>query len=199
MVSKRVAFIPARKGSKRLPEKNTKLLHGKPMIEYTIEAAMGCKFLHEIVICTNDTNIMNLCQKYYTDSRVVIYIEPEELAQDNSKLHDVVKDTFKDYDKETVIIYLQPTSPLRTTGDINRAFALYLETNNNGIIPGYWNPFEKVITLNGAVFIMTLGEIIENNAVMVENPTVYIFPRERCVDVDTLDEFKEVERLMQRD
>lgn len=168
------------------------------MICYTIEAAIGCKFFTEIIIITDDVDIIKICQQYDYDPRIVIYREKDPKPE-GKKAWKLVREVCKGYievQAEVLVFYLQPTSPLRTSNDIEKAFALYLETNNNGIIPGYWNPFEKVIQLNGAVFIMTLEEILKNKAVMVDNPTVYIFPRDKATDIDTIKEFKEAERLM---
>ena len=82
-----VAIIPARAGSKRLPGKNWKLLCGKPLICWTIEQAIKCKFIDEIIVSTDALEIMEICQQQYAyENRFRLVDRPKELAEDDSSV-----------------------------------------------------------------------------------------------------------------
>jgi len=122
-----LAVIPARAGSKRLPKKNKKILHDKPLIEWTIKAALKSKYLDEITISTDDRDIQKIGEK---NGIKVPFLRPKYLAEDSSKSLDVLlhvvnlkENEGKNFD---IIILLQPTSPLRTDEDIDNALELFI-------------------------------------------------------------------------
>jgi CMP-N-acetylneuraminic acid synthetase len=125
-----LGIIPARSGSKRLPGKNIKLLAGKPLIQWTIEAGLDCCFIDEVVVSTDDADIANLARKLGV---TVPFIRPDNLAEDTSSSIDVVIhaiDFFsKRGDKYDFIMLLQPTSPLRNSSHLHDAVQLL---NNKG-------------------------------------------------------------------
>lgn len=123
-----MAFIPARGGSKGILRKNLTLLNGKPLIQYTIEAAQKSEKIDEIFISTEDSEIIALCKSLGFEFP---YIRPEELATDASSLVDVIihaLDWKKENKKEIpdVIVLLQPTSPLRSPEDIDGAIEQFI-------------------------------------------------------------------------
>ena len=131
-----LAIIPARGGSKGLPNKNIKLLLDKPLIAWTIEQAKNSKFIDEIHVSTDSPNIAKISEEYGIK---VPSLRPENLAQDNSSSADVVDYIIKKYEEQNqffdYIILLQPTSPLRKKNDIDNAIKLILKfPNHDGII-----------------------------------------------------------------
>ena len=114
-----LAIIPARGGSKGLPNKNIKLLLDKPLIAWTIEQAKNSKFIDEIHVSTDSPNIAKISEEYGIK---VPSLRPENLAQDNSSSADVVDYIIKKYEEQNqffdYIILLQPTSPLRKKNDM---------------------------------------------------------------------------------
>ena len=76
-----IAIIPARSGSKGLPGKNLKLLNGKPLIVYTIEAALKAKHISKVVVSTEDIQIANVAKSAGAE---VPFLRPENLALDES-------------------------------------------------------------------------------------------------------------------
>jgi len=122
MKNKIYAIIPARKGSKRIPDKNKKDFCGKPLVAWTIEAAKGFKLINSIVLSSDDDETLHLLETKtlieYRDHR------PKELSRDDSSPIELVKYLIKKYKMtpEDIIIYLQPTSPLRTSEDIKIAY-----------------------------------------------------------------------------
>ena len=120
--------IPARGGSKRLPRKNVLPLGGKPLIAWTIEAALESRVVGRIVVSSDDSEILEIAQEYAARG-VVAYRRPDELGSDLANTADVVLDTIEaqkrvGYPADTVVL-LQPTSPLRTGADIAEALKLY--------------------------------------------------------------------------
>jgi N-acylneuraminate cytidylyltransferase len=125
-IDKYLVVIPARGGSKGIPRKNIKLLNGKPLIHYTIEAAQSIFDSTRICVSTEDFEINAIAKQTglsYT------YKRPEKLATDTSSSREVILDVIEHYQNqglkfETVIL-LQPTSPFRTSNHILEAIKLY--------------------------------------------------------------------------
>ena len=82
-----IAIIPARGGSKRIPRKNIKLFHGKPMIAYSIEAARKSKCFDKIIVSTDDQEIAEVAKKYGAE---VPFIRPSLLSDDHTGTNDVI-------------------------------------------------------------------------------------------------------------
>ena len=132
---KYLAIIPARSGSKGLKDKNIKLLNGKPLIAYTIEAALTTKIFEEVMVSTDSSYYAELSRQYGAS---VPFLRKEELAKDNTSSWDVVKQVLEDYKKMGIVfdkcVLLQPTSPLRTKDDITNAITLYQEKNAETVV-----------------------------------------------------------------
>lgn len=196
MSSKVVAIIPARKGSKRLPGKNKMKFCGKPLIAWTIEQAINCSFIDEIIISSNDDDILRMGFGTYIDKRVQVRRRIESLCSDEALLNEVILYELRKHDDLTTVILLQPTSPLRTQQDISMAYQMFKERVSCPVIPVFRED-EYHYKLNGAVFIFTLGDLRLTNAIITGDfACIYIMPKERSIDIDTIEDFKEAERLM---
>lgn len=114
-----LAIIPARSGSKGLKDKNIKLLNGKPLLAYTIEAARESDLFDEIMVSTDSQNYADIAKQLGAN---VPFLRSEILSNDNASSWDVVKEVierYKDFGIEfDTVALLQPTSPLRTSNDI---------------------------------------------------------------------------------
>lgn len=131
-----LAIIPARGGSKRLPNKNILDFAGKPLIGWTIEAALNCPYLDEVVVTTDDIKIANVAVK---SGAKVPFLRPSDLASDKSTSFEAVKHAIEFYTEELgkqfdFVVLLQPTSPLRKASDIIRAIEFLVEKNSEAII-----------------------------------------------------------------
>lgn len=131
-----IAIIPARGGSKRLPRKNLLEFGGKPLIAWTIEAALHCPFIDEVMVTTDDAEIAAVAKEYGAN---VPFLRPAELASDNATSFDVTRHAVDFYrtelDKEfDFVVLLQPTSPLRSSNDIERAIELCVQKTADAII-----------------------------------------------------------------
>mgnify|MGYP003146031202 FL=1 len=125
-----LVVIPARGGSKRLPRKNVLPLAGKPLICWTIEAALEAKLNARIMVTSYDYEILETARQYESQG-VTAYKRPDELASDTASTADVLIDAVKaeqvaGHDPKTLVL-LQPTSPLRNAEDIRAAMDVYRE------------------------------------------------------------------------
>jgi len=125
-----LVVIPARGGSKRLPRKNVLPLAGKPLICWTIEAALEAKLNTRIMVTSDDEEILAIARQYQSQG-VIAYKRPDELATDTASTADVLIDAVKaeqaaGHDPKTLVL-LQPTSPLRNAEDIRAALDVYRE------------------------------------------------------------------------
>lgn len=117
MSQKILTIIPARANSKRLPKKNKRLFFGKPLIEWTIDAALAVKHPTTVVVTTDDNEILNYKSKY---PHVVFIKRPDELCTDTATSMDVIFHALKSMPEAyEQVLLLQPTSPLRGTHHIN--------------------------------------------------------------------------------
>lgn len=130
-----LAIIPARGGSKGLPGKNIKNLNGKPLIAYSIEAAIEANIFDKIIVSTDSEEIAKVALKYGAE---VPFLRPKELATDNANSMDALfhaieflKEQGEIYD---YIMKLQPTSPLRTKKEILESVELLFEKSAESII-----------------------------------------------------------------
>ncbi|MCH7826988.1 MAG: acylneuraminate cytidylyltransferase family protein [Bacteroidetes bacterium] len=131
-----IAIIPARGGSKGLPGKNIMELNGKPLIAYTIETALNSKQIDRIILSTDDEAIADICRNTGVE---IPFMRPKELAQDNSLAKDTYIYTIERLNNEfncnySEFIVLQPTSPLRTAADINKAIELFRKRQADSVI-----------------------------------------------------------------
>lgn len=128
------ALIPARGGSKRLPRKNVKILGTKPLIAWSIDAAYQSKYIDQVVVSTDDMEIKLVSETYHAQ---VPFIRPESLSNDFASSFDVIAhaiNTLHLHGDNHLIVLLQPTSPFRTSHEIDQALAFFLECNANGVV-----------------------------------------------------------------
>jgi len=123
---KPLVIIPARAGSKGLPGKNWKLLHGKPLIQYTIEVAMETFALDEICITTDSPEVLVIAESM---GLKVPFVRPAALASDTAGSREVILHGLDfwstNFYQPDVIVLLQPTSPFRTSEQIQAGLSLY--------------------------------------------------------------------------
>jgi CMP-N-acetylneuraminic acid synthetase len=123
-----LTIIPARGGSKGIPRKNITDLCGEPLIAYTIKASLGSKYLDKVIVSTDDQEIADIARAHGAD---VPFTRPPEASHDTATALNVIAHALtwlkenQSYAPDAVI-YLQPTSPLRTTRHINEAIELFL-------------------------------------------------------------------------
>jgi CMP-N,N'-diacetyllegionaminic acid synthase len=127
-----IGIIPARGGSKGLPGKNIKMLCGKPLIAWSIEAGSRSRYLDEVMVTTDSKEIAEVSRK---NGAVVPFLRPPELALDHSTTFEAVEHALEHYDKNLgrtfdYIVLLEPTSPLREKDDIDNMIEKLLVDEN---------------------------------------------------------------------
>lgn len=131
-----LGVITARGGSKGIPRKNIKEFVGKPLIAWTIEAAQSSKLLTDCLVSTDDAEIADIAKKW---GGRVPFMRPEALADDKAKSIPVgvhALDWMKEHEGKEydALLFLQPTSPLRTAEDIDASIRLLEETGADSVM-----------------------------------------------------------------
>lgn len=208
-----VALIPARGGSKAIPGKNLMDLAGRPLIAWTIAAALACKRISRVVVSTDSREIAEVARHHGAE---VPFMRPPELAGDHTPMLDVVRHFASAIalEDEAAIILLQPTSPFRTTADIDSALDLYTRSGTRGLVsivksdahPDWMlrlDPRGRIVPLvptvdkairrqdlvstyrpNGALYICRATDIRAGHSWYGEDTIAYEMPRERSLDID---------------
>ena len=214
-----IVIIPARGGSKRVPNKNIKLLNNKPLITYSIEYALRFFSKENIWVNSDSEEILNIGLHYGTRS----YKRNEKLAKDDTKTIDVLKDQLLNITIDfKYVILLQPTTPFRPEDLINKAIDL-LETNKEESIFTV-SPIEKKIgTINNKYFTpinykygqrsqdlnelyyengllyITLVDLILKGKIMDKNSYPLITEGiDSKIDIDTHNDFKLAELIIKK-
>tara|TARA_A100001011_G_scaffold400671_1_gene517441 strand:+ start:8470 stop:9156 length:687 start_codon:yes stop_codon:yes gene_type:complete len=146
-----VCLIPARKGSKRLKNKNIFNFYGKPMISHSIEVVKDSKIFDEIYVSTNCKKTANIAKKY---GAKVPFIRPEKISNDKSTDIDVLKH-FLEYNKKknkkiNFICYVYPTNPLLKVITIKNSFNKLVRLNAQKVltISKYEYPIQRALNIN---------------------------------------------------
>ncbi len=127
-----LAVITARGGSKGIPQKNLRKLDEKPLIEYTIQAAKSSRLINKIIVSTDSQKIANFSKSRHVE---VPFLRPKKLSQSNSSTIDVIYHTVEYLKKHEnyvpdIITILQPTSPLRTSNELDKSIKLLKNSKN---------------------------------------------------------------------
>ena len=209
-----IAIIPARGGSKGIPRKNLVNFSGKPLIQWSIEAALKSKYITDVIVSSDDDEILNIAKK---NKEVLAIKRPIELALDNSKTEPVLTHVLESLKEEKFdyLVLLQPTSPLRTFKDIDVAFEKLLNSkatslisvcelehhpyktfniDENGYLKGIINndfPFyprqvlPKTYRANGAIYIIKVEEFMKENTLLTNKTIHFEMSIESSLDIDT--------------
>lgn len=130
-----IAIIPARSGSKGLPDKNIINLAGKPLMYYTIKAALDSGCFEEVMVSTNSEKYAGIARKCGAH---VPFLRSEKMSGDTASSWDTVREVLLNYEKigkkYKYVALLQPTSPLRDYGDIKNVFKFLNKTGANNVV-----------------------------------------------------------------
>ena len=218
-----ISIIPARGGSKRLPEKNIKELCGRPLVEWSIEAAKQSKYIDSIVVSSDNKNILSIAEKQNVDT----VIRPNFLADDKSTTIDVLLHALEQIeDTYDYLVLLQPTSPLRSNLDIDNSIEMLMRHKANSVVsvcqaehsPLWCNTLpedrsmdgfmskslegrrsqvlETYFRLNGAIYIVKISKFIKEKSLMPNNTYAYVMDQFNSIDIDTLYDFICAEAIM---
>lgn len=216
-------LIPARGGSKGIPHKNIKLLHGKPLIQYSIEVARKFAADDDICISTDDLQIKAVAEGL---GLKVPFLRPDYLASDTAGTSDVIIHALDFYSKQgkeyDVVVLLQPTSPLRTVQNVKDCLAIYTdeydmvttvkESNVSAVLckentHGYLEQViggnnvrrqeaEKLYEYNGAVYVINANAVKNKGLGRFTKIKKFVMSEENSVDIDTMLDWKFCEMLL---
>lgn len=207
---KKIAIIPARSGSKGLPNKNILMLGNKPLIAYTIEAALKSKEFERIIVSTDSLEYKYIAEKFGAE----VFMRSEDLANDKASSFVVIEDVLKRINDEiNYFVLLQVTSPFRNENHIKESINLF-ENNFNKynylvsmqksdkssslINPIYDNTLKEYSIdysnysrqkydeyhPNGAIFIGKIKEYLKQKHFFGEKSIAYFMNREDSIDID---------------
>lgn len=130
-----LAVIPARSGSKGLPDKNIRRLAGKPLLAYSVEAALQSGIFVTVMVSTDSAAYAKIAREAGAE---VPFLRSAEHSSDTSSSWDAVREVLRRYAERgvtfDVVTLLQPTSPLRSVGDIRNAFRLFQERKADAVV-----------------------------------------------------------------
>ncbi len=223
-----IGIVTARGGSKGIIRKNVRLLGGKPLVAWTIEAALASLKLSNVIMSTDDEEIADVSRLWGAD---VPFIRPSHLAQDMSSHIEVVVHAlqwlaqYRGLLPEYVML-LQPTVPLRSPEDIDRAISLAEETGADSVISvclaanhpylckkigpdGQLQDFlyhidqdlprqhlPPAYALNGAIYLIKREVLLEQRTWYTDRTYAYAMPPERSFDIDEEWEFRLVDLFL---
>lgn len=208
-----LAVIPARGGSKGIRHKNVIDFNGRPLLAWSIQAALDSGVCDEVMVSTEDPNIAEIACQYGAS---VPFMRSAELAQDTSKIIECIVEIvqkYQDQDKHfDVLILLQPTSPLRTAVNIQDAFQLFLRHNRRSLAgvteaksPVFMRvlnaqselssiaetqystirrqDLKKTYAINGAIYINNVQEVSLSLS-FNDNEIGFVMPMKNSIDID---------------
>jgi CMP-N-acetylneuraminic acid synthetase len=222
-----LAIIPARGGSKGIHKKNIYPLSGKPLLVWTIEAALKSKLINRTVVSSDDDEILAVAEKSGAES----IKRPSEIAVDDSPFNLLIFHALDYLNKKEkyipdILVYLQPTSPLRDEKDIDRAITLFENSKADSVISVYEvdNKFlksfvkdkegflkgvvnskfsfmnrqnlPKVYMPNGAIYIISAEVFLKTGKLFTNKTASFAMEKKKSFDIDSIEDIKEAEKLL---
>ena len=209
-----VALITARANSQRLKKKNFLTIFKKPLIFWTISSALKSKYLDNIFISSDMDEILKYSKKY---KRIKLIKRKKYLSRSDSSIHDVINNFLKNQkERFDYICLLQPTSPLRRSSDIDVSIKKIINTDCMSLISvskmknhNFKVSLDKKRLLkkkikktkyfiNGAIYISKINFKKKIRNFMTPKTLGYIMPKNRSIDIDTLEDFKKAEIILKK-
>lgn len=220
-----LAIIPARGGSKGIPNKNTKLLASKPLIAYAIESACKAR-LDRVIVSTDNEKIASISTKMGAE----IIRRPKDISGDFASSEDALLHTVDYLEKNegyhaNLLVMLQCTSPLTLPEDIDGTIQTLLDTNSDSafaVTPFHYFLWQidkegRAVGINhnkdvrllrqqnnqqyletGAVYVMRLPEFKEAKHRFFGKTCMYVMPPERCLEIDESSDLSIAEFLIKK-
>ena len=207
-----IAIVPARAGSEGLPGKNVRSLAGRPMIDWTLQAAAASDLIDRILVSTDDPRV---AERAAVPAEVIA--RPAELSGSQASVIDAIAHALDAADERPdYVVLLQPTSPLRTAADIDAAIRLCDQTGAPAVLtvsptlkPARFHGVlgddgrltldppraGEAVVLNGAVYVGRPERLFADRTFLTEETRALVMPPERGWDIDTLYDFVIAEAL----
>ena len=219
-----LALISARGGSKGIPRKNIRSFCGKPLLQWSIDAALATACVDQVVVSTDDPEIAQVAKACGAE---VPFLRPAELATDIASGIAPVLHALEQLPQVSDVLLLQPTSPLRTSADIEAIVALRQQAGRESAVsltpsakhPAWMyslsqdqrlQPLQQqdgvhcrqqlvpAYVLNGALYLASRAFLLREQAFIAPDTLGYVMPAERSVDIDTPLDWQWAEFLMEQ-
>lgn len=220
-----IAIIPARGGSKGIPKKNIALLNGKPLIYYTIKAAIDCPYISKCLVSTDCNNISNVSKNFGAE----IIERPTNISHDHASTEAVIEHAISHIQENhahTYIVLMQPTSPLRDKLYLTECIEKFIQSGCRSAVSvclAEHHPFHMLkITdsclepikheyikprqllpefyrINGAIYITNISDFLKSKSIYNTPTMPYIMDQKYSIDIDTHFDLALSEFIMQRE
>mgnify|MGYP001184396451 CR=1 FL=1 len=207
-----LAIITARKNSKRLKNKNKKILGSKPLVSWTIDFAKNMKIFNHILITTDDNDIIKIAKK---KKILAPWLRPKKLALDNTSSYKTVIHALKWYEKKyskvDCVFLLQPTSPFRSKKILLDAYKIFKKTNKSvisvmQILKKFEDPLlnrhERIKVKNfyspsGSFFLINPKELRKYKTFINKNNYLYLIANDQLnIDIDNIKDWNLAKRYV---
>ena len=198
-----LGIIPARGGSKGIPRKNIKMIAGKPLVAWTIEAATNSKLLDKFIVSTEDPEIAKISRQYGAE----VINRPFELATDEATTLSVLQHILTVVDAETVVL-LQPTSPVRNKNLIDNCIKRFQESGVDNLGTGFICKFMEYGTYyqrrqdlkgffydDGNIYVIK-SDLIKKGKMFGDKVDRFLIGREENIEIDDEFDFWIVEQIL---
>lgn len=223
---KKIAIIPARSGSKGLPDKNIRELNGKPLLAYSIDAAIDSGIYDCVHVSTDSYFYAEIARDYGAE---VPFLRSYETSSDQADSWSVVKEVLQKYEEKgqcfDLITLLQPTSPLRDAKDILGAYSTFIDKNADAVVsvcemehsPLWSNTLpddlsmdgfvrtgrntqrqklQQYYRLNGSIYMVKKTFLMEDSNIYRKGCYAFVMDRNHSVDIDNLMDFEMAEFII---
>lgn len=219
MKKKILAVIPARGGSKRIPHKNIKLFFGKPIIKYSIEAALKAGIFDEIMVSTDDKEVALIAKDSGAE---VPFFRSEKNSGDNATTADVLEEVLSEYKKNgeeyDYVCCLYPTAPFITPDQLVKAINLLEITGSDSVLPvtRFSFPIQRALKIEdnfvkmiwpenlnvrsqdllstyhdcGQFYVLNVGSFLAQKKIYMEKNVPFIIPESGVQDIDNEEDWR---------
>jgi pseudaminic acid cytidylyltransferase len=223
---RKIAIIPARGGSKRIPFKNIKLFNGFPIIKYSIDVALKSKLFDDVIVSTDDEKIKDIAISYGAS---VPFIRSDDTSNDTATLADVILEVINEFDKINVhfdiFCVILPTSPFINEELIRKAMKIFESNDCNSVIPivKYSYPIQRALEIrnglvsmispenyrtrsqdlsssyhdSGMFYVVRCIDFLKERRFLMKNTIPIIVPEHLAHDIDTEEDWRIAELKFQ--
>jgi len=224
-----IGLIPARGGSKGVLRKNMRMIAGKPLVEFTVQAAMHSRYLDSVYLSSDDDKILSCGSSLGAQT----FRRPAEFASDTASAEDVVRHFFKEIPEQLVeqdpyIVYMQPTSPLRSSRHVDEALEQMnaqaahtvvsvvemtkspyksFSLNASGRLQSLFDEkmsnarrqdLPKVYIPNGAIYIFRVSDFLERAGFPSNGSIPFVMSGADSIDIDTEEDIRYLEYILRK-
>jgi len=212
-----IAIIPARSGSKRLPNKNIKIFNGRPLLYWSITIAKKVKIIDKIYVSTDSVKIKKIAKKF---DALVPFLRPKSFATDKSPSEKLILHTLKNLnEKIDYVILLQPTSPLRNYKAVESSLKYAIKKAINSLVSvtnlsdHKFNLFEnsskkmvmmnkkkvaKLRCINGSIYILKVSNFLIKKKIVNSSTKFFETNKNESIDIDTKLDF-EIAKILSKE